>query len=69
MSKRDSVLQTSKLKGSIARSAEPKLPVLHAVNKCFELAIDNRTYRVANCSPRHDDTMTSYDAKLVKKVK
>lgn len=39
------------------------------MKKHYALAVDYRKYRLANRSPRYDDTVSSYVAKLVKKIK
>lgn len=67
-SERDSPPSSSEPKALKARSAEPKLPVLQTVKKHYALAVDYRTYRLANRSPRYDDTVSSYVAKLMKKA-
>lgn len=67
-SKRDSQLSQLEHKAHKARS-EPKLSVLQTVKKHYALAVDYRTYCLACRSPRYDDTVSSYIAKLFKKVK
>lgn len=66
---RDLFLPTSELKPLKARQTEPKLPVLQTVHKLYAVAVDYQTYRLGSRSPRYDDTVLSYVAKLAKKVK
>lgn len=52
-----------------AKKKETKLSVLQTVKKHFALAVNYPTYHLANRSPLFDDTVSSYIAELVKKVK
>lgn len=56
-------------KGHKATSEEPYLPVLKTVKKHYATAVDFRPYQLSNPSSRYDMTVSSYIAKLVKKVK
>lgn len=52
-----------------AKTAEPQLPVPQTGARHYTLAIAYRRYRLSDCSPRYDDTVLSYIAELVEKVK
>lgn len=52
-----------------AKLTEPEHPVLQVFMKRYTWAVDFRTYQIANSSPEYEDMVTSYIAKLEKKVK
>lgn len=51
------------------KTLKPQLPVLQTAKKHYNLAVDYQTYRRSARSTHYDDTVFSYIAKSVKKVK
>lgn len=52
-----------------AKTEEPELSNLQTVKKHYTQSVDYRTYKFANLSPKCEDTLSTYIAKLVKKAK
>lgn len=48
---------------------EAELPVLQTAKKNYAQVLDYRTYQRSDKSPKYDETVSKYMAKLVKKVK
>lgn len=62
-------LSQSEHKATKAKPSKPKLPVLWTFKTFYAHEVEYTTYRLENCSLRYEKLVSSYIAKLVKKVK